>query len=101
MSSHRPQSPGLNTAYSSAVLKSWRGASFIGGLLAGLYAVLYVLLSLEDFSLLIGSMLLFVALAGCDVRDTPDRLERTTVGGSGSLSSWVGGLARLSRPAHD
>ena len=55
---------GLNTAYSSAVLKSWRRASFIGGLLAGLYAVLYVLLSLEDFSLLIGSMLLFVALAG-------------------------------------
>ena len=54
---------GLNTAYSSAVLKSWRRASFIGALLIGLYAVLYVLLSLEDYSLLIGSLLLFAALA--------------------------------------
>ena len=32
--------------------------------LVGLYAVLYILLSLEAFSLLIGSLLLFVALAG-------------------------------------
>jgi inner membrane protein len=55
---------GLNTAYSAAVLKSWRRAYFIGGLLVGLYAVLYVLLSLEAFSLLIGSLLLFAALAG-------------------------------------
>lgn len=55
---------GLNTAYSAAVLKSWRRASFIGGLLIGLYAILYVLLSLEAFSLLIGSLLLFAALAG-------------------------------------
>jgi inner membrane protein len=55
---------GLNTAYSAAVLGSWRRASFIGGLLAGLYAVLYILLSLEAFSLLIGSLLLFAALAG-------------------------------------
>jgi inner membrane protein len=55
---------GLNTAYSAAVLGSWRRASFIGALLVGLYAVLYILLSLEDFSLLIGSLLLFAALAG-------------------------------------
>ena len=55
---------GLNTAYSAAVLKSWRRAAFIGGLLVGLFAVLYVLLSLEAFSLLIGSLLLFAALAG-------------------------------------
>ena len=55
---------GLNTAYSAAVLRSWRRAAYIGGLLVGLYAVLYVLLSLEAFSLLIGSMLLFAALAG-------------------------------------
>jgi inner membrane protein len=54
---------GLNTAYSAAVLKSWRRAGFIGALLAGLYVVLYILLSLEAFSLLIGSMLLFAALA--------------------------------------
>jgi inner membrane protein len=55
---------GLNTAYSAAVLASWRRASFIGGLLVGLYAVLYILLSLEAYSLLIGSLLLFAALAG-------------------------------------
>jgi len=55
---------GLNTAYAAAVLKSWRRAAFIGGLLIGLYAVLYILLSLEAFSLLIGSLLLFAALAG-------------------------------------
>jgi len=55
---------GLNTAYSAAVLGSWRRAGFIGGLLAGLYAVLYILLSLEAYSLLIGSLLLFAALAG-------------------------------------
>jgi inner membrane protein len=55
---------GLNTAYSAAVLNSWQRAAFIGGLLVGLYAVLYVLLSLEAFSLLIGSLLLFAALAG-------------------------------------
>jgi inner membrane protein len=55
---------GLNTAYSAAVLGSWRRAAFIGALLIGLYAVLYILLSLEAFSLLIGSLLLFVALAG-------------------------------------
>ena len=55
---------GLNTAYSAAVLSSWGRAAFIGGLLVGLYAVLYILLSLEAFSLLIGSLLLFAALAG-------------------------------------
>ena len=55
---------GLNTAYSAAVLKSWRRAWLIGGLLVALYAVLFILLSLEAFSLLIGSLLLFAALAG-------------------------------------
>ncbi len=55
---------GLNTAYSAAVLGSWRRAYFIGALLVGLYAVLYILLSLEAYSLLIGSLLLFAALAG-------------------------------------
>jgi len=55
---------GLNTAYSAAVLGSWRRASFMGALLVGLYAVLYILLSLEAYSLLIGSLLLFAALAG-------------------------------------
>jgi inner membrane protein len=55
---------GLLTAYSAAVLASWRRAGFIGGLLVGLYALLYVLLSLEAFSLIIGAVLMFLALAG-------------------------------------
>ena len=55
---------GLNTAYSAAVLGSWKRGTVIGGLLIGLYAVLYILLGLEAFSLLIGSALLFIALAG-------------------------------------
>jgi inner membrane protein len=55
---------GLNTAYSAAILRSWRRAMLIGGLLVALYAVLYILLNLEAFSLLIGSLLLFAALAG-------------------------------------
>jgi inner membrane protein len=55
---------GLLAAYSAAILGSWRRGGIIAGLLSGLYAVLYVLLSLEAFSLLIGSVLLFLALAG-------------------------------------
>lgn len=54
---------GLNTAYSAAVLHSWRRAAFVGAMLVALYAVLYILLSLEAYSLLIGSLLLFGALA--------------------------------------
>lgn len=55
---------GLLTAYSAAVLRSWKRARFIGALLVGLYALLFVLLNLEAWSLLIGSVLLFAALAG-------------------------------------
>lgn len=55
---------GLITAYSAAVLKSRKRAGYIGGLLTALYAVLYILLSLEAYSLLIGSLMLFAALAG-------------------------------------
>jgi inner membrane protein len=54
---------GLNSLYSAAVLGSWRRAAFILALLSGLYGVLYILLSLKAFSLLIGSLLLFLALA--------------------------------------
>lgn len=55
---------GLISTYSAAVLSSWRRASTIGGLLAGLYGAIYILLSLEAYSLLIGSLLIFAALAG-------------------------------------
>ena len=41
-----------------------RSAGFMGALLVGLYALLFVLLNLEAWSLLIGSVMLFVALAG-------------------------------------
>jgi inner membrane protein len=51
-------------SYSAAILHSWRRAGVVAALLAGLYAVLYVLLSLEAYSLLIGSVMLFAALAG-------------------------------------
>jgi inner membrane protein len=55
---------GLITAYSAAVLRSWKRAGYIGGLLTALYTVLFILLSLEAYSLLIGSLMLFAALAG-------------------------------------
>jgi len=69
---------GLLTAYSAAVLKSWRRAGFMGALLVGLYAVLFVLLNLEALSLLIGSALLFIALAG--VMYATRRIDWSAVG---------------------
>jgi inner membrane protein len=54
---------GLLAGYSAAVLRSWRRGQFVAALLAGLYAVLFVLLNLEAWSLLIGSVMLFVTLA--------------------------------------
>lgn len=55
---------GLLTTYSAAVLGTWRRAGFIGAMLAGLYALLFVLLNMETYALVIGSLLLFAALAG-------------------------------------
>ncbi|WP_194953643.1 cell envelope integrity protein CreD [Sphingopyxis solisilvae] len=55
---------GLLAFYSAAVLKSWKRARFLAAMLVGLYALLYVLLNLEAYSLLIGSVLMFFALAG-------------------------------------
>jgi inner membrane protein len=54
---------GLLATYSAAVLGSWRRGGYVAALLAGLYATLYILLSLEAYSLLIGALLLFAALA--------------------------------------
>ena len=54
---------GLLSAYSAAVLKTWRRGGYIGSLLVWLYTLLFVLLNLEAWSLLIGAVLLFVALA--------------------------------------
>lgn len=53
----------LLLAYLSKVLaKPWQARIFCG-CLAGLHAMLYVILQLEDFALLMGAMLLFVLLA--------------------------------------
>jgi inner membrane protein len=53
----------LVSGYSAAVLRSWRRGGVMAALLIGLYAILYILLSLEAYSLLIGSLMMFVALA--------------------------------------
>ncbi len=87
---------GLLTAYSAAVLKSWRRARFIGALLLGLYALLYVLLSLEAWSLLIGSILLFVALAG--VMYATRNVEWSSIGRSSNQAESGGGPAEVGGP---
>jgi inner membrane protein len=54
---------GLIAAYSKAVLGGPARAAVIGGVLSLLYGTLYVLLQLEDYALLAGSLILFAALA--------------------------------------
>jgi len=54
---------GLITVYSAAVLGAARRAAILGGIVAALYAYLYVLLNNEDYALLIGSVGLFLILA--------------------------------------
>ncbi len=53
---------GLITSYTMAALKSGSRASMIFVLLSALYAVLYSLLQLEDYALLMGTMLLLFVL---------------------------------------
>ena len=54
---------GLITTYSSSVLWNWKQARMIGILLGFIYAYLYCLLKAEDYSLLLGSVGLFISLA--------------------------------------
>ena len=54
---------GLITAYMAGILKVHKTAYLVGIILAFLYAFIYVLLSLETMSLLVGSLGLFVILA--------------------------------------
>lgn len=49
--------------YMAAVLRSAASAGAVTGTLAGLYGMLYVILRSEDYALLMGSVLLFAALA--------------------------------------
>lgn len=53
----------LVTVYSAYVLKNNRRALPIFGLLVALYGYLYFVLSLEDYALLFGSLLLFILLS--------------------------------------
>lgn len=53
----------LVTIYMRSVTKSLRYAGIVGGLLSILYAFIYVLLQAETYSLLIGSVGMFVAIS--------------------------------------
>lgn len=53
---------GLITIYTGAALKNWTRAGVIFVLLSALYTVLYSLLQLEDYALLMGTMLLLSVL---------------------------------------
>jgi inner membrane protein len=53
----------LVTLYCVSVLHSTVRAALIGGLLAGEYGVLYVILRMENFALLAGTTALFIVLA--------------------------------------
>jgi inner membrane protein len=54
---------GLVSAYARTVLRSRAAALMVGGILAVLYGYLYILLQLEDYALLMGSIGLFALLA--------------------------------------
>jgi len=49
--------------YARAVLRGWRPALLLMGAVAGLYALLYLLLGAEDYALLVGSGALFAVLS--------------------------------------
>ena len=53
----------LIVLYSAAILRSWLRAGIVAALLAGVYGVLYLVLRLEDFALIAGTVALFAALA--------------------------------------
>jgi inner membrane protein len=56
-------SSGLLVVYSGAIMRSMRLGLALGGVITGLYAMLYVILQSEDHALLMGSLLLFGLLA--------------------------------------
>ncbi len=53
----------LITLYTKSHFKSWKTTSVFFSVLTGLYAFIYVLISLEDTALLVGSIALFAVLA--------------------------------------
>ncbi len=54
---------GLITLYTGAALKSWARAAIVLGLLSTLYTLLFSLLHMEDYALLIGTVLLLTVVA--------------------------------------
>ena len=54
---------GLNTIYFRMILPETRKALLLGGIMTLLYLIIYVLMQLESYALLIGSLVLFVILA--------------------------------------
>ena len=54
---------GLISLYSVAILKNKRFPAFIGISLAALYGFIYVIIQLENYALLVGSLGLFAILA--------------------------------------
>ncbi len=52
----------LITGYAKSILKSKRLSNMVGAVLTSLYIYMYILLQLEDYALLMGSMGLFVVL---------------------------------------
>ena len=55
---------GLITGYAAAILKNRPITLMVGGILTILYAYLYILLQMEDYALLMGSIGLFAVLSG-------------------------------------
>lgn len=53
----------LITLYAKSHFESWKTAGIFFGIVAGLYVFIYLLISLEDTALLVGSIALFVVLA--------------------------------------
>ncbi|MDT0643201.1 cell envelope integrity protein CreD [Zunongwangia sp. F363] len=52
------------TLYSKSILKGWKFPIFTGTSLSSLYAFIYIIIQLESYALLVGSIGLFLILAG-------------------------------------
>lgn len=53
----------LIVLYVKSHFKNWKAAGALGGILTGLYTFIFVIISLEDAALLVGSVGLFIVLA--------------------------------------
>jgi inner membrane protein len=54
---------GLIAGYGVVVLRGWQRGAAVAGTIAAVYGYLYVLLTNEDYALLLGSIGVFAALA--------------------------------------